>query len=217
MIRQATPPGVAAQAFVSPSTNPQKATMNKTSGLSAAAIVLAAMTAFAAPAQANLVTNGGFETGDFSSWTQTGEPVFDSVLCPGPDASVYAGNCSAFFGSPFAPSGIEQTLDVGSAGMVWNLSFAFRADGGAPSSFSVVFGGQTLLSLTDPADGDYMRYEFSGVTTAEDMTLSFDFSNAVGYLFLDDVAVTAVPEPATTALLGAGLAGLLLWRRRKAS
>lgn len=190
--------------------------MNKKSGLSAAAIVMAAMTAFASPAQANLVTNGGFETGDFSSWTQTGDSIFDGVVCPGPDASVHAGNCSAFFGSPLGSSGIEQTLNVGS-GMVWNLSFALRADGAVPSSFSVLFGGQTLLSLIDPAAGDYMRYEFSGVTTAEDMTLSFDFSNAAGYLFLDDVAVTAVPEPATTALIGAGLAGLLLWRRRKAS
>lgn len=187
--------------------------------LSAAGFVLAAMATFVAPAHANLVTNGGFERGDFSGWTQTGETDFNGVQCPGSDASVYAGNCSAFFGSTFSGGGIAQSIDFGSVGMTWNLSFAFQPDGGVPSSLTVLFGGQTLLSLMEPSAGDYQLYQFSGITTEENMTLAFNFFSPVGYLFLDGVSVTAsataVPEPASTALVGAGLASLLFLRRRK--
>lgn len=183
-------------------------------GASVAGLVMAAMAAFVAPAQANLVTNGGFEVGDFSGWVGTGDTSFNGVQCPGAGPGVYAGNCSAYFG-PSSIGGIEQTVNVGSTGMVWNLSFAFQPDGGIPSSLTVLFGGQTLLSLSDPSAGDFTLYEFSGITTADNMTLEFNFFDPVGFLFLDAVSVTAVPEPATTALMGAGLAGLLYLRRRK--
>jgi hypothetical protein len=186
--------------------------------LAAAGIALAAITAFTAPAHANLVTNGGFETGDFSGWSDTGDATFNGVQCPGADDSVYAGNCSAYFGPFISEGGIAQSINVGSAGLTWNLSFAFLSDGAAPSSFSVLFGGETLLSLTNPSAGDYTLYQFSGTTTSDNMTLAFNFYDEVSYLFLDDVSVTtasAVPEPATTGLLAAGLASLLFMRRRK--
>ncbi|WP_332292215.1 PEP-CTERM sorting domain-containing protein [Aquincola agrisoli] len=176
-------------------------------------LVLAATAAFAAPAQANLVTNGSFETADFSGWITTGDSLFNGVQCPGADDSVFAGACSAYFGSG-TDSGITQTINVGGAGKTWNLSFAFQPDGAIPSSFSVMFGGQTLLSLTTPAAGGYMLYEFSGLTTGETMTLAFNFVDPVGFLFLDAVSVTAVPEPATMAMMGMGLAGLFVSRRR---
>lgn len=182
-----------------------------------AGIALAALAAVAAPAHANLVTNlvsnGGFETGDFSGWTATGQPSFDAVQCAGPGPTVAEGNCSAIFGS-LEPSGITQSIAVG-AGMVWSLSFALLPDGGMPSSFSVQFGGQTLLSLTDLAASDYQRYDFSGVAMDDDMALSFTLFDPVGFLSLDDVTVTAVPEPATTALIGAALASGLWLRRRR--
>ncbi len=177
-------------------------------------IVLAGMTAFAAPVQANLVTNGGFETGDFSGWTETGDMSFNGVQCPGPDASVYTGDCSAFFGPIFAVGGIEQIINVGAAGLAWDLSFAFQPDGGNPSSFTVLFGGQTLLSLIDPPADGFTLYHFNGITSAANMTLAFNFFDEAGFLFMDDVALT-VPEPGTMGLLGAGLVSMFFLRRRK--
>ncbi len=179
-------------------------------------VILAGLMAFAAPVQANVVVNGGFEAGDFSGWSETGDTAFNGVQCPGPGPGVHAGDCSAYFGPMFAVGGIEQMLDVGGAGNQWALSFAFQPDGGSASSFTVTFGGQTLLSLSEPAfSDDFQLYHFSGVTTADHMTLSFNFFDPVGFLFLDDVSVTVIPEPAMAGLLGVGLAGLVFSRRRK--
>jgi hypothetical protein len=181
------------------------------------AILLAGSTVFVAPVQAavELVANGGFETGDFTGWTQTGETTFNGVQCLGPGAGVYGGNCGAFFGPVSSVGGIAQVINVGGAGQLWDLSFAFQADGASPSSFTALFGGQTLASLSNPAAGGYTLYHFNGVSTAANMTLAFNFLDPAGFLYLDGVSVTAVPEPATVVMLGAGLAGLFLRRRRK--
>lgn len=173
--------------------------------------VLAGLTVLAAPVQAQteLVVNGGFEQRGFDGWVQTGDTVFNDVLC---GAGAYAGECAAIFGS-VGESSIGQTVNVGAAGLTYNLSFALQSDG-APNSFNVLFGGQTLLSLTSAPEGSYTLYKFSGLTTGENMTLSFSFSSPISTLYLDSVSVTAVPEPQTVALMFAGLAAVGFAARR---
>ena len=70
--------------------------MSSLQGKLSALVLCATALVFCNPARADLVTNGGFETGSFSGWTGTGNTVFNGVTCPGPGATVHGGNCAAF-------------------------------------------------------------------------------------------------------------------------
>lgn len=171
-------------------------------------------TAAVGTASANLITNGSFETGDFTGWTQTGNTTFNGVQCPGPHPTVAQGNCSAFFGPVGSVGGITQSFAT-EIGHFYDITFAFRPDGGVPSSFSVVFNGTPLLSLSNPAaSASFHTYSFFQQATLATSTLAFNFRDDPGFLFLDAVVVN-LPEPATLALLGLGLAGLGFSRRKQ--
>jgi hypothetical protein len=179
--------------------------------LGAAVAAVGLTVGIAGPAQANIVANGGFETGDFTGWTEVGNTVFNGVQCPGAGL-VPEGFCDAFFGPIGSTGGIAQTLAT-LPGRYYNIDFDFQPDGGAPSSFSAMFGGDTLVSLTDPAGGPFQHFHFNTLATGAGTTIQFDFRDDPGFLSLDDVRVS-VPEPGTLALLGIGMTGLW-WRRRK--
>jgi len=181
--------------------------------------VVAAGLAFGvAPAQAvNIpLVNGGFETGDFTGWTLSGNSGFLGVQCPGPGPTVFQGNCSAFGGPVGSDGFINQTFAATGRSRAI-VSFAWITDGGTPSEFDVRFDGVTFFQRNNPAG----PLSFGGLTVVEGLlgagtnhTLTFSFRDDPGFLFLDAVTLV-VPEPATLGLLGAGIAGLFFSRRRK--
>src|SRR5881394_3945929 len=117
--------------------------------------------AMAGPAQAApqpVLVNGGFETGDFTGWTQIGNTTFNGVQCPGPGPTVFSGNCSGFFGPVGSTGGITQNVTGMIIGEFYTVSFAFEPDGGNPSSFSATIDGQTLANLTNPAASPYQVF-----------------------------------------------------------
>jgi hypothetical protein len=166
---------------------------------------------------ANLITNGGFETGSFTGWTQVGNTASNGVQCPGPSPTVLQGNCSAFFGPTGSTGGITQNVNL-IAGTDYVLNFSYLPDGGNPSSIAVALSGTSYsLTRTNPAfAAAFINVQaFITPTTSGVGTLSFNFRDDPGFIFLDAVSFAA-PEPGSLALIGLGLAGLAAVRRRRA-
>jgi hypothetical protein len=177
---------------------------------------LAVLAALTAPAGAvNLVSNPGFETGDFTGWTVTGDGILIDSSYPN------TGNYDAAFGAPSNdpnPGVLSQSLAT-TPGQSYQLSFALMDEAGVfGDSFTVSFGGfsQTIAGYQAPPfsgnlPSGYTSFTFrtlgadvSGAST----TLSFTGVNNTAAWNLDDVSVSAaVPEPSTWALLLIAFAG----------
>ena len=183
--------------------------------------VLAASTGalgFVAPAQAvELVQNGGFETGNFSGWTQAGNTSFTGVST----SNAHSGTYAAFFGQVGSTGSISQLLNT-AAGQSYDISFWLMNGSAGKNSFDVSFDGQPAgVSFNNFGSLSYTKFTFSGVASGNGSLLTFDFRQDPSFWYLDDVSVQGVagpvPEPATWAMLvgGFGLVGVALRRRRR--
>jgi hypothetical protein len=163
-------------------------------------------------ADANLVINGGFETGDFTAWTVAGDTRFDSITSI--PEFVHSGDYAAQVAGQGRFTWLWQDIAT-TVGATYHVSYWLKADGLKPNVASVTFGEQMLFYEADVDAFPYTKYSFDVQATDTVSTLEFDFQDDLGYFHLDDVSVTAVPEPSALALLAAAAIGLLGYARRR--
>src|ERR1700694_1505879 len=103
-------------------------------------IAVLASAALSAHAQ-NLVTNPGFETGDFSGWTQFGDTSFTDVQ----SFNVHSGSFAAEFGQTSSDGGITQNIAT-THGITYTVDFWLdNRDTSGTNHMSASFAGVTVL------------------------------------------------------------------------
>ncbi len=146
-----------------------------------------------------LVSNGGFETGDFTSWSPVG--TYTGVDKNFAGVVAYEGNYQAWIGYD---SSVTQNLATTVNGSE-TISFALADyDGFSSDSFQVYFGGNLLATLSNTSTS-YTVYSYTTTATSTSTDLSFVVGLAEYFLVdavsVNETAPAAVPEPSTLALI----------------
>ena len=183
-------------------------------------VVVAAscLTMSGAKAGFQVIDNGGFETGTFAGWTQSGNTGATSV-----DA-FYAH--TGGFGAKLGPVGtdgfLSQNVTGLTAGNSYDLTFFLQYNGSTPNDFSLIVDGVTLYSVVNGFTTPYTSITRTFIATSSTAGVTFGFRQDPSYHGLDDVSISgstlgaATPLPPTllAGFLGMGLlAGVRRFRR----
>jgi hypothetical protein len=146
-----------------------------------------------ATARVNLISNPGFETGDFTGWTQSGDTGFTFVNAARP--VVHSGRYGALLG----PSGLgvlEQDF-AAAPDAALAIGFWLRNLATSTNVFHAALNGIDLLSLQDAPAFDWTEYRFVATGSASGRnTLTFAATHGLSYFALDSVCAVVASAPA---------------------
>jgi PEP-CTERM motif len=170
-------------------------------------------------------------------FTYAGASTTNPLTIYGPVTQPADGGGAFFYGvdSTFHPSALTQTISGLTVGQTYAVSFDWAAaqqtgyNGNSEDYFAVSLGSETedtsTISLPQHTFSGWSTATLDFTATATSETLQFvdigcayvsgvcDFGNpgasgAPPFSLLDNVSMTAVPEPATWAMMGIGFVGL---------
>ena len=133
----------------------------------------------------DIVLNGDFETGDFTSWTLAGDTNLNYVTSSA--NFVYNGDYGAALGQGGAPGTLSQKVEI-NTNQLYLLSFWWANLGpSGASQFKVSFNGTNLLAQSNIASFGGVNQQFIVSSPVETNLLQFSFQNNGGYFALDYV------------------------------
>ncbi len=184
--------------------------------------ILSALALAALPAKANLLSNGNFNTGDYTGW-------WTYAAAAGQANTVETSN--PYDSTPYALMVSEDSTwrdAIGQAGIVigpntqYDLSFVYYT--AAVPSFAVSINyydssanylNYEWVPTVITTSGAWSTYSGTFTTPAGTASLNLEFDlYSPGSVQLDNVSITPVPEPTSAMLLGGAGLVLLGLRRR---
>jgi subtilase family serine protease len=147
----------------------------------------------------NIVSNGGFETGDFSGWNLNAASTQVGSL----RGLVHSGHYGAELGQPGTLGYLSQTLPT-TAGHIYLLSLWIdnpqNPYGATPNEFLVQWEGATIYDGVDLPFSKWTNLKFYVTATNSGSLLQFGFQDDLYYLGLDDISVKSVETPKIQAV-----------------
>jgi hypothetical protein len=174
----------------------------------------------------NLVANCGFETGDFTSWTLSGNDVPAELgnlygvegIDPIDSIAPNSGDDQAFFADLVANATTLSQMITTNPGDTYAISFYAAQDTASGTSLC----GRVLCSNELSVSFDGTSLTFVATPTDASSALNLVLGNDLGEFLVDDVVVTdtsaVTPEPSAWILMLAacaitGVAGMKKFRR----
>ncbi len=203
------------------------------------AALAAALTLATASASAiELAENGGFETGDFTGWTQFPNEGTQTITTFNPSTGTFAVNLSVNdvagtsiikndnIGIGVVNPGDEITITFDARGSTANGGVAFaefftELAGGGTSS-SEILGGAPLMLAADPNEWTSFSFtttvgpDSSGGITLQLLAACGAAPGCESDIYFDNISITAVPVPAAVWLFASALGMLGFGTRRRA-
>jgi carbohydrate binding protein with CBM4/9 domain len=183
-----------------------------------ALLLVAAAMMLPAVAKADLIVNGGFETGHLDGWTCTG-PVGSCLV---ETTSPHSGQDDVMAIDNAGFGTLSQTIST-TAGSAYTLSFWTFVNNVADANiFQFAIDGAPATGVAQTHLYNQTTAGFVATGSATTISFSFATQEGSGAWFVDDISVVnaaAVPGP----VIGAGLPGLMLagggligwWRRKR--